>query len=296
MMPPSKSVKPALAAGFTLIEIAIVLVIIGLIVGGVLVGQDLIRAAGARSVLTDIDRFNAAANTFLGKYNCVPGDCANATTFWPQDANCGGYGSLTTPATATCNGNGDGVIETVGFNSQGTVQSAPYYYKPEDFLFWQHLALAGLISGVYSGVAANGSVEGGQPGVNVPNTHLSGGCYQMMWTPDPAGGFGSHLMFQPFPSWNAYVVGTTIDPNDGSSPWSCFQPLMSPSQALGIDAKIDDGMPSTGNVQTTATLGSGPNPCFTYTNPALSSSESATNTYNTSLSGPQCGLVIRTQF
>ena len=61
-------------SGFTLIELSIVLVIIGLIVGGVLVGQDLIRAATVRAQISQIEKFNTAANTFFGKYGYLPGD------------------------------------------------------------------------------------------------------------------------------------------------------------------------------------------------------------------------------
>ena len=60
--------------GFTLVELSIVLVIIGLIVGGVLVGQDLIAAARIRSQLSQIDKYNIAVNTFRLKYNVLPGD------------------------------------------------------------------------------------------------------------------------------------------------------------------------------------------------------------------------------
>ena len=78
MLPPSKSTEPALTAGFTLIELSVVLVIIGLIVGGVLVGQDLIRAATLQAQITQIQKFNTAANTFRLKFNALPGDVANA--------------------------------------------------------------------------------------------------------------------------------------------------------------------------------------------------------------------------
>lgn len=53
---------------------SIVLVIIGLIVGGVLVGQDLIRAAGVRATISQIEKYNTAVNTFRGKYGALPGD------------------------------------------------------------------------------------------------------------------------------------------------------------------------------------------------------------------------------
>src|SRR3984957_20998129 len=62
--------------GFTLIELSIVLVIIGLIVGGILVGQDLIKAAEVRAQLLQIEKYNSAVNTFRGKFGGLPGDLA----------------------------------------------------------------------------------------------------------------------------------------------------------------------------------------------------------------------------
>ena len=61
-------------AGFTLIELSIVLVVIGLIVGGILVGQDLIKAAEVRAQIGQINEYNTAVNTFRGKYGYLPGD------------------------------------------------------------------------------------------------------------------------------------------------------------------------------------------------------------------------------
>ena len=60
--------------GFTLIELSVVLVIIGLIVGGILIGQDLIRSAEVRAQITQIEKYNQAVNTFKGKYGGIPGD------------------------------------------------------------------------------------------------------------------------------------------------------------------------------------------------------------------------------
>jgi prepilin-type N-terminal cleavage/methylation domain-containing protein len=62
--------------GFTLVELSIVLVIIGLIIGGVLVGQDMIKAAEIRSTVSQIQSYDTAANTFRDKYEYVPGDVA----------------------------------------------------------------------------------------------------------------------------------------------------------------------------------------------------------------------------
>src|ERR1700753_450898 len=79
--------------GFTLIELSIVLVIIGLIVGGILVGQDLIKAAEVRAQISQIEKYNSAGNTFRGKFGGIPGDLAlslvNQFGFSPG-ANCDG--------------------------------------------------------------------------------------------------------------------------------------------------------------------------------------------------------------
>src|SRR5882672_7513789 len=87
-------------AGFTLIEIAIVLVIIGLLLGGVLKGQELITSARVRNLISQQEGIKAAYFGFLDRFRALPGDYSQAST----NINC-------TPACA--NGNGNGQIRSV---------------------------------------------------------------------------------------------------------------------------------------------------------------------------------------
>lgn len=69
--------------GFTLVEMSIVLVIIGLLVGGILVARGLIKAAELRATLSQVNQITAAVNTFKLRYNALPGDLTIAdVTAW----------------------------------------------------------------------------------------------------------------------------------------------------------------------------------------------------------------------
>ena len=116
--------------GFTLIEIAIVLVIIGLLLGGVLKGQELITSARVRNLITTQDGVKAAYFGFLDRYRGLPGDYSGATTNIP---NCGGCQ----------NGNNDGQILL-----NGAIL--------ESISAWEHLSKAGFVTGsyVYAATAA----------------------------------------------------------------------------------------------------------------------------------------------
>lgn len=129
-------------SGFTLVEISIVIVIIALIVGGIIVGQDLVRAAQLRQVTKEFEQYITVINTFKTKYNCLPGDCPSATAL--------GLGS---------NGNGDG--------SWGT-NDGDY---SEMYKIWPHLAAADLISGSFTGLVDIGP-GGGTPGLNIPQSTI----------------------------------------------------------------------------------------------------------------------------
>ncbi|MGH8677661.1 MAG: prepilin-type N-terminal cleavage/methylation domain-containing protein [Burkholderiales bacterium] len=118
--------------GFTLIEIAIVLVIIGLLLGGVLKGQELITSARVRNLISLQDGVKAAFFGFQDRFRSLPGDYTQATV------NIVG---------ATSNGNGNGRIEIAAVPVGGSVPQ-------ENVLVWEHLSRSGFITGSYTFAAA----------------------------------------------------------------------------------------------------------------------------------------------
>ena len=104
--------------GFTLIEIAIVLVIIGLLLGGILQGQSLINSARVRNLISQEDGIKAAFYGFQDRYRALPGD----------------FVQIALIPGATQPGNGNGQIEA----------------GAESIAVWDHLSHAGFITGTYT--------------------------------------------------------------------------------------------------------------------------------------------------
>ena len=227
----------SLRQAFSLVELSIVLVILGLLTGGILSGQSLIRAAELRAVTTEYNRYVSAVSTFKDKYFALPGDMPNAVRFWGAQAggNTDGYDAtceaLTTAAvgTATCNGNGDGAIHMI---------SSGWY---ERFRFWQHLANAGLIEGRYSGVT-NGAAttQSVLAGTNAPKSKMSNGGWFDGWWGTQTGSYANY--------WSGdygNVLLFAAGGNDGSA-------ILKPEEAWNIDTKLDDGLPGSGRVMSSA--------------------------------------------
>jgi prepilin-type N-terminal cleavage/methylation domain-containing protein len=208
---------------FTLIEISIVLVIIGLIISGVLVGRELIRIAELRSIVSDVEKFTTSLNTFRLKYNCIPGDCSNATYFFPT--NSGGCPNGTAKD-GTCNGNGDGKLNEI--NSSG-----------EGYRFWQQLALAGLIKGNYTGFHGGDIATVNQ---NIPpSSSIANAGYTITYS-----NYTGHYSH----GWwlgEAYTHKIQAGRSSGSSN-IVWAGILTTQEALAFDLKYDNGEGTTGKI------------------------------------------------
>lgn len=146
-------------SGFTLVEIAIVLVIIGLLLGGVLKGQELINSAKVKNFAQDFRNIPLFIYGYQDKFKALPGDDAAAAT------HVTGATTATTPGASQ----GNGVIDG-SWNSATTTG--------ESFLFWQHVRLAGLAAGPTSTGDANyipKNADGGTIGIEAGNAgYISG--------------------------------------------------------------------------------------------------------------------------
>src|SRR5512145_902954 len=143
--------------GFTLVEIAIVLVIIGLLLGGVLKGQELINSAKVKNLANDFNSISAFVYAYQDKYRALPGDDRAATDHLGANAACARVAACT-PAVPPA-GLGDGRING---NWIGAAQN------DESYMFWQHVRMANLATGTPIVGAADyipRNAEGGDIGI-----------------------------------------------------------------------------------------------------------------------------------
>lgn len=210
--------------GFSLVELSIVLVILGLLTGGILAGQSLIHAAELRSVSTDFSRYSAALYTFRDKYFGLPGDITNATKIWGAadagdglGADCGD--AISTTAT-TCNGNGNGQLSNV-----------PAEFVRETFRAWQQMANAGLIEGQFVGAADAG--PDASIGRQFPRAKLNPGGYELNYLAVFYRTGGNFLKIA------SKAAGASTGLNGG---------LMAAEDGWNIDTKLDDGLSDGGKL------------------------------------------------
>ncbi len=209
--------------GFTLVELAIVMVIIGLLIGGILKGQELINNAKISATVTQLKSMDAAMNTFQDKYAALPGDMLRASDRLPD----------CTTAPCSTSGNGNSRYENVAGSTPTNAQ--------EGTVAFAHLSAADLLSGI--NIADNPSTP--TFGGLLPAVKAGGG----MWigsSSNTGGATGistltSNRTYLALNGSNEAVANTTG--------------ALTPVGAAQIDRKIDDGAPSTGAVQSICNAG-----------------------------------------
>ncbi len=218
---------------FTLIELSIVLVIIGLLAGGVLFGRDLIKAAEIRAQISQIERYNTAVHTFRLKYNALPGDMK------ASEVAAAGFAVLPNRVGTQAQGDGNGLLE--GIWSGGISR---YLQHGETVWFWVDLsANSGLIYGDFRSATSTPTIsDSGWSSISNPNisrilpvAKIGNGNFISVYSEN----VGVH-----------YYIISKIDNIDGNgAPYSTVSLSLSPQQAYAIDSKMDDGLPQTGRIK-----------------------------------------------
>lgn len=221
-------------SAFTLLEMVVVLTIVALIAGGVVGARSMLRNAQIRTAVGEYDAYLKSIKEFQDKYQALPGDMNTATTLWGTDPlGCPNNTYSATPKTRTCNGDGNGRIgaSTIA----GVLSSTTEWWRA-----WQHLSNAELIDGAFTGVPGWGGGVEANIGLNVPASKLDGGgwtLFYLLMTSDGAlwGDQYGHVLTlgKAFPSGGTYTIGA----------------ILTPTEALSLDQKIDDGAPGTGKIR-----------------------------------------------
>lgn len=203
-------------SGFTLVELAIVIVIIGLLVGGVLVGRDLIIQASVRAATASLSKYDVGVTAFRTKFGNLPGDMAPDTAlkygFAPRS---GGLGR----------GDSNGRIESNGTDRRGL--------WGETALIWRDLSDANMIPNAFS-TASDNSV-------------VSALTLDDMQNYLPSLALATHLYIHAYNTngRHFYLLAAIISAAAPSSTLT-YGNIMTPIQAGGIDQKVDDGLGNSG--------------------------------------------------
>jgi hypothetical protein len=252
-----------------------------------LAGQDMIKAAYVRAQMTQIEKYNTAVNTFRNKYGYLPGDmlgtAADSFGFWSGD-------NLGCTGTSVGTRNGNGLIETA------TIFPSYMWSQYEQSLFWTDISNstwtlcsngtnscggAGLIDFTFS-APPTGNIPYCTNGVNIC---LGCGAQEVGYYIPPAKiGNSNYVYVYSVNNFNWY--GIIVPPNSNTPTTPSF--AITPSQAYSLDKKMDDGVPTTGNVQasygvllhTYCTTSNGPG-CTAPPASFAPAADSATSCYNT---------------
>lgn len=249
---------------FTLVELAIVLIIIGLITGGVVGAQSLIESGKRQSIIKEMTELKTIISAFRLEYDALPGDFKDAEEYWG--------------ASNTLNGNGNGIIS----------RSQPYY---EMLSFWNHLSNAELINQDIEDVCG-GCYDPNEPLRTLYGSSLGPNFHYVVDE------YMRHSGFLGSPFHDSISIGLTrTSTYSGSSAHGFLHhlPSLNPSFVYKIDKKIDDGLPLQGIVGAFSGDHESGN---VYTNPDChvgAGWRDLNSTYNLEYGGVACGIMFLLQ-
>lgn len=207
--------------GFTLVEISIVMMIIGLLIGGTFGGMKLVESSEISRTIRDLKAIDSGALTFKDTFGRLPGDIVSPTTRLP---------GCTSPP---CSRGGDG-NRTIGLSGTG-MQSEALTVSSEKFTMWPHLVAAGLIDGPKN----EDDMEFGAGQMASP----IGGGYRL-------NGYLNFVLANGRTT-NRHTIYVTNIPSDIVTAANMADHRFIPCSTLrSIDVKMDDGMPRSGLILT----------------------------------------------
>lgn len=230
---PNQKIKSA----FSLVELAIVILVLGILALAVAGGNSLVKQAKIRKVVNEVNTLVSSYRTFESTYDAIAGDMIDAYDFFGTDCS---------TASGDCNGDGDTTIEGVA----GASTDAALNDDAEYMRFFQHLKLATLLEGNYVGVgvestdstsvcAADATFSATcvrTRNYNVPKTAISTRGYYL-------------VTYSSTHEQNMITLGDT-DPTDADSYTNINQlGLLSALDAKSLDLKLDDGLAAQGRVR-----------------------------------------------
>jgi len=216
-------------SAFSLIELSIVLIIIGLLIAGITGGASLIKSSELRAVMGEARGYAVAVNAFYTQFNALPGDFGTAV---------GAIGSVTTPAAGLAVGDGDSKIE---FCTTGCVTGATTATGSEAAIAWQHLRFAGAID--TAPTFTGGATATQTAGTHFPASKIKAAGWHFDYN-NAAGSLQNVVVLT-----GSISTAGTVDTNSLVNGATMSTGAILPTDGLSIDAKIDDGVASTGKVR-----------------------------------------------
>lgn len=214
----------SLTAAFTLVELAIVLIIMGALVAATMAGSELLKITRLKSLISEAESYKVALDNFKTQYENLPGDIPNATSFWTTAQNGG--------SVAVQNGNGNGQIGVAGSTLTG--------FALESYFIWNHLTLSKFLPGTFLGNSTAVATMSGAT-QNVPaSKYLDGAGISINYHSAPFAYVD--VLNRNFPGNYINIGATSTDKNYLSAN------ILKPEDAYYIDSKIDDGTPKFGKI------------------------------------------------